>query len=252
MRALVHAELLKLRTRIAIGLVLATLALVCLTVSVSVPEAGDREAPIPIDDPTLFASAVGNSFGAPMVLVVLLGALAFTQEFRYGTVTPTYLAEPRRGRVLVAKWVSQALASVGISVATMIVAVPFSIVLIRARGGDVVVSAGFWKVVAAGFVVMVAYSVIGVSLGVLVRNQITVVAAVLAWMTAVEQILIGSFTSVGRWTPWGATNTVLDLARSIGLDGKLLSFPVAALLLLAYTALAAVLALALTPKRDVL
>ena len=35
--------------------------------------------------------------------MALVGVLAFTQEFRYGTITSTYLGEPRRPRVLVAK-----------------------------------------------------------------------------------------------------------------------------------------------------
>jgi hypothetical protein len=66
-------------------------------------EGGDKNAPVSLDDPGLLAGIVGIGFGVPEVIVVLLGGLAFTQEFRYGTATSTYLGEPRRTRVLVAK-----------------------------------------------------------------------------------------------------------------------------------------------------
>jgi len=111
-KALVQAEMLKLRsTRTPAGLLLATLALVALTVSAKVPEAGAQNPLVSLEDPRLLAVAVGTSFGVPLVLVVLLGALACTQEFRYGTATSTFLGEPRRTRVLLAKWLSQALSS---------------------------------------------------------------------------------------------------------------------------------------------
>ena len=106
MTAMVRAELLKLRTRAATGLLLATLALVALTVAVNVPTADAGRAPVSLHDPGLLAGVVGIGLGVPEVFIVLLGGLAFTQEFRYGTATATYLGEPRRGRVLLAKWLS--------------------------------------------------------------------------------------------------------------------------------------------------
>ena len=55
---------------------------------------------------------------------MLLGGLAFTQEFRHGTATATYLGEPRRGRVLLAKWLSLTLASIVVTSASLAVSVP--------------------------------------------------------------------------------------------------------------------------------
>jgi ABC-2 type transport system permease protein len=252
-KALVHAEVLKLRsTRTTAGLLLATLALVTLTVTVSVPKAGAENPPVSLDDPSLLAAAVGNGFGVPLVLVLLLGGIAFTQEFRYGTVTPTYLVEPRRTRILVAKVLSQALSSVVITAATLALSVMYGIALIRSRDGDVTAGAQFWQMVAAGFAVMAAYGVIGVAVGALVRNQVAAVVSVLVWMLAVEQIVIPAYPAVGRWMPGGATWALLQIGPSISLDGKLLSAPVGGLVLVGYTAAAVALALLVTPKRDVL
>ena len=183
-KALLHAELLKLRsTRTTAGLLLATLGLVALTVASGVPKVGAAEGPLSLDDPGLLADVVATCFGVPQVLMVLYGTLAFTQEFRYGTITSTYLGEPRRTRVLVAKWLALALVSAVITTATLALSVPFSSALIRSRDGDVTFAGHFWRVVAIGFVVMAAYGVIGVAIGALVRNQVAAVVGVIVWMT---------------------------------------------------------------------
>jgi hypothetical protein len=78
------------------------------------------------------------------------------------------------------------------------------------------------------------------------------VVGLLVWMLAVEQIVIPVFPVVGRWMPWGATSSLLQLGPSYGFDGELLSAPVGGLVLLGYATAAVALALRLTPKRDVL
>lgn len=253
MRALLDAELLKLRsTRATALLVLATLVLAVLTVATTVPGVLEENSPLSLDDPGLLAMVVGSGFGAPQVLMTLLGVLAFTQEFRYGTVTSTYLGEPRRARVFVAKGLSLALASVVITTLTLAVTMTLGIALIRSQDGDVTLAAQFWQTVAAGFVVMAAYGVAGVAIGALVPNQIAAVVGVLIWMLAVEQMVIPQFPEVGRWMPFGAAASLLQLGPSFGFDGVFLSAPVGGLLLAGYTAAAAALALVVTPRRDVL
>jgi ABC-2 type transport system permease protein len=252
-KALLHAELLKLRsTRTTAGLLLATLGLVALTVGSEVPKAGAAEGPLSLDDPGLLADVVATCFGVPPLLMVLYGTLAVTQEFRYGTITSTYLGEPSRARVLVAKWLALALVSAVITTATLALSVPLSSALIRSRDGDVTLAGRFWGVVAVGFVVLAAYGVIGVAIGALVRNQVAAVVGVVVWMTAVEYTVVPSFPDVGRWMPLGATSSLFQIGPTPEVVGNLLSVPVAGLVLLAYTAGAAGLALRFTPRRDVL
>jgi len=53
--------------------------------------------------------------------------------------------------------------------------------------------------------------------------------------------------------PWGSAGSLLQLGPSYGFhDGQLLSASVGGLVLAGYTAAAIVLALGITPKRDVL
>ncbi len=253
MRALVWAEVLKLRsTRTPLGLLLATLGLVALTVGVNVPEVGAEDAPVGLEDPEVLAGAVGISFGVPLVMAVLIGVLAYTQEFRYGTATSTYLVEPRRSKVLVAKWLSSALASVAVTVVTLALSVPLAAALIRSRDGAVAVTVQFWQMVGTEFAAMAAYGVIGVAVGALIRNQVAAVVGVLVWLLAVEQVVLVALPTVGRWLPGGATNALLQLGPAIGLDEKLLSPAAGGLVLVGYTAVAVTLALVVEPRRDVL
>lgn len=101
---------------------IATIAVVPLTVAADIPHAGTLDAPLRLDDPELLALAAGDGFMVPPVLAFLIGAVAFTQEYRYGTITPTQLVEPRRDRVLIAKFASVATASAAISTVTVAVA----------------------------------------------------------------------------------------------------------------------------------
>lgn len=253
MSALVRAELVKLRsTRSQPWLLLATLAMVVLTIAFTTPSAGAQNNPLSLDQPSLLAEIVGVSFGFPQVTMVILGVLSFTQEVRYGTVTSTFLVEPRRTRVLAAKGVGVVLASVVIATATLVVSLVVSAGMIHARHGNVTPRSEFWQMVAAAFAVMAMSGVIGVAIGVVVRNQIVGVIAVLVWMNAVDHVLLDALPAVGRWTPGGATYGLLQLGPAITTKQALLDVPVAGFLLAAYTAAIVLVAAAVAPRRDVL
>jgi ABC-2 type transport system permease protein len=251
--ALIRAELLKLRTtRTLPWLLLATLALVVVTVSANVASADPDDAALPLHHPALLGQVIGISFGVPQVLMTMLGALAFTQEVRYGTITSTFLVEPRRSRVLVAKAVALVTAAVAIAAATLVVSVALSMALIGAKDGNITAGRQFWQIVAAVFVAMVSYGLFGLALGALLRDQIVAVAAILVWLGPAEHLLIDALPEVGRWTPGGATFGLLQLGPALSTPGTLLDAAVGGLLLLGYTITAAALALTVAPRRDVL
>ena len=251
MTALICAELLKLCTRAHAGVLLVAMVFVPVAVSSEIPQPGKGGTALSIYDPDLLALASGTGFVVPMVFVALLGGVAVTQEFRYGTVTSTYLIEPRRHRILVAKGVALALASLLTTAVTLVVAVPVALALINSRGGEVAVGVRFWQTVAGGTAVMLVYAVVGVLIGALIRNQVVFVVAALVWMLAVEHMIIPAHMSVGRWLPVAAAYVVMQLGPSVDPDGELLSVAQSGLLLVAYAAAVVVLAVRLTPKRDI-
>jgi hypothetical protein len=250
--ALIRAELLKLRTRSLAGLLIATLALVPLTVATDIPRTTTSDASMQLADPRLLAVAIGDGFSVPLVLAFLVGSVAFTQEHRYGTITPTYLVEPRRHRVLIAKFGSIALASAAISTVAATVAVPCAVLLIDARNGSVHLGARFWQTLVVAYIVMAAYAIIGVAIGAVVRNQVTVIVTALIWMLAVEHLAIPRHPSIGRWMPLATTISLLQLRPVYDPDHELLSVLPSGLLLASYTTVAVGLALRLIPHRDVL
>jgi ABC-2 type transport system permease protein len=251
--ALVRAELLKLRsTRTPAWLLLATVAMVVVTVVASVPSASEPDAGLSLHEPALLARLVGISLGVPQVMMLLLGVLAFTQEIRYGTVSSTFLVEPRRDRVLVAKGVALVLAAAVTTTATLVVSCTVGTVAVSAKDGNVTAGPEFVQVVAAVFVVMMLYGLIGLATGALVRNQIVAVTGALVWLTAGEHLLLDALPQVARWTLSGATYGLLQLGPIVTTRGTLLDAPIGGLLLAGYTAAAGAVALVIAPRRDVL
>ena len=76
---------------------------------------------------TLAFSVAANT----SVLLLILGIIGMTQEYRHRTATPTFLTEPRRGRVIAAKLIAYAL-----------VAVPFALLIVAVNVLVVTVYAG--------------------------------------------------------------------------------------------------------------
>lgn len=251
MTALVRAELLKLRTvRLPFWLLVATLLLVALGVTATVLTAGIEGNPLQADDPDLLAVAVANA-SSGNVLLAVLGIMVLTQEYRFGTATPSFLTTPRRGRLVAAKLVAVALAGALFAVLSLLLAVVLAYPLVAVKGGDPVLDRQVLEVLAACLLVLVVYGPIGLGVGALVRNQVAAVVATLAWMFVVEQLLVALLPEIGRWTPGGATAAVLQLGDvATGGNGELLPGWGGVALLAAYAVVLAGLGARLTLRRD--
>jgi ABC-2 type transport system permease protein len=250
MTALVRAELLKLRTvRLPLWLLVTTLLLVALSVAATVLTAGVEGNPLQLDDPELLARSVASASGGNVLLVVL-GILMLTQEFRFGTATPSFLTTPKRGLVVVAKLVAVVVAGAVFAVVSVLVALGLSLALIALRGDDAVFDAAVLQVLGASVLVLLLYGPIGIGVGALVRNQIAAVVAALAWMFVLEQLLVALLPEVGRWTPGGATASLLRLGDVATARGELLPAWAGALVLVAYALVLSAVGARLTLRRD--
>ncbi|MDQ3503615.1 MAG: ABC transporter permease [Actinomycetota bacterium] len=250
MTALVRAELLKLRTvRLPLWLLLTTLLLVVLGVLATVLTAGLEGAPLERDDPDLLARSVASASSGNIVILIL-GILTLTQEFRFGTATPSFLVTPKRGRVLVAKLFAISVAGVGFALVSAVLAVGASAALIALRDGVLSWDMNVLEELAGVVLVMVLYGPIGIAVGALVRNQIAAVVGALAWTFIAEQLLVALLPDVGRWTPGGASSAVLQLGELATTRGELLPVWGGAALLVAYALVLSLLATRLTLRRD--
>ena len=113
---LVRSEWTKLfTTRVWIGLLLGACVMVAgfaaLFTGFAGPEQNGQPGIPPVGDPTFEKLAFAASTNAT-VLFLILGIIGMTQEYRHRTATPTFLAEPRRWHVVVAKLLAYALVAV--------------------------------------------------------------------------------------------------------------------------------------------
>lgn len=242
MNALVAAELLKLRTtRTTWALLAGMLALVALGVSVGV--ARGIHPPVATDDELrrTFSAA-----GAGWLFVLALGVLATAGEFRHGTAARTFLAEPRRARVVFAKIAALGIAGLCFGLiataATLALALPW----LRARGVHVsVADAAVWRVVVGSIATTAVYGPIGVAVGALLRNQFAALIAVCAWGLGVEPALGALWPGAAPYFPDGAASAVTRAPLP-----HLLPTAWGALLFAGYAAAFAVAAVHTTIRRD--
>ena len=248
MRRLVRTELLKQRTTRTFVFGVALAPVVGALVTYANYSLAGKQGNDPLG-PQSLVQALGAPASVITLIALLLGVLGMAGEYRHHTVTTTFLATPRRGRVVVAKILAHVLVGALMGLATMaaaaLVAVPWlasSDVALHVDG-DVVR-------VAAGMVVAPAlYAALGVTIGALVRNQTTAIATVLVWMLAVEGILGQVFHSAAfvGWLP----SAVGGSLTYVGTGPPDLTMPVAAVAFLAYVLVFGFLGVRLTTRRDI-
>jgi len=134
------------------------------------------------------------------VFPLILGALAVTSEYRYQTLTPTFLATPRRGRVLVAKLLVLAKGGALYGLVGLVAAIGLGAPILTATGIDPALDESeTWLLAARVVLAMALWAVIGVGVGTLIPNQIASIIVVLAFTQFIEPILrFGS--SIWEWT----------------------------------------------------
>lgn len=242
MIAQLRSELLKQRsTQTTLFLFLAMVGFVALAVTMHVIALSP--ARLSTNAHQLDVFQIGTR--AAMIFAGLAGALAITAEIRFGTIRPTFLVEPRRSPVVVAKLAVGALAGIvyGLLAEGLMAAAAATAFSIRGipnelTGGD------YARILAGGGAAAALWAIIGVGVGALIGNQVATLVGILAWMFLVESVSEGFVPGAAKLMPGGAG---LSLA---GNEDKL-SLAVAALLLLGYAAAAAATGWFATLRRDV-
>jgi ABC-2 type transport system permease protein len=184
------------------------------------------------------------------VLLLILGIIGMTQEYRHRTATPTFLVAPRRGRVVAAKLIAYALAAVPIGLLVIATNVLVVEVYAGARGAAPSLTGDNLRVLAGAWAALVIYAVIGVGIGALLRNQVGAIVGALVYLFVVEGIVIRAIPAIAplfKWLPGGA----LEAMTATLDDTDLLAPWQGALLLISYGLVAAVLGTLFAVRRDV-
>lgn len=199
------------------------------------------------------ATALGYVF--PLVM----GALIITSEVRHQTLTPTFLFEPRRGVVLVAKLVVAGVLGIAFGLAGVAGALAGGAPVLVFQ--DIPLLLGDTEVLTALALTTLAlglWALIGVGLGSLLPNQVASIVVILAFTQFVEPILrigLAAFEvtqGVARFLPGAAAESVVGSSLyTVGGGLELLERWQGALVLLVYVAVLTLLGKKLTIDRDI-
>ena len=245
MTTLIRIELMKLRTTPAAFVALAlAFFLTCASVLTTILLAGQPgTTPVGSVDNVSHVLAIGvvTSFS-----MLILGVMLSAGEDRHRTSLGTYLAEPRRGRVLLAKLVTAALTGALGGAVIFGLDLAIALPLYAARGVNhlPVDVASLW----IGTTLLTAcFGLLGVALGALTRNTVAAIIGALVWAAVIElAVLQPLFPSLAKWLPTGAAVSLTTATD----HSALLAPPIAALVLVGWAALVAMLAARITLRRE--
>lgn len=246
MRAQVRSELLKQRsTSTNLGLLVGMLGLVLFAELLHGVGLAAEHLDTRADQLITFGR--GEFLG--VLFAGLVGALSITGEFRHGTIRPTLLATPQRGRVIAAKVVVSTVVGAGFGLAASALAAGAGAAALRMRGIDVELAGGDYALLVAGGAAAAAlWAAIGVGVGAVVRSQVPTVVGVCAWLLFVEGLLAGDALDldVSRFAPGAAAEAIS------GQDpGALLAPALGAVVLAVYAVGAIAAGWLATERRDV-
>ena len=222
---------------------------------------GQGTPQIPADALPPIIYSIAHSIG--YVFPLLLGTLAVTGEFRHQTLTPTFLATPKRGKVLAAKLVVMAIFGALYGVVAVIAAVgPGAAILSIDDGVTGLDDGDLWAMFARIVLAMALWAIIGVGVGALIPNQVAAIVVVLAFTQFIEPILrtVAAFVdwaaNIGDYLPGAAGDTLAgaSIFTALGMSAgetPALEWWHGGLLLLAYALVATVVGYLVAWRRDV-
>lgn len=239
MTDLLRSEFIKTTTtRLVIWMGIATLllSLLYLAIPLGLGLAVDEAA---FNDPAFISSLFATTLSAAM-FAMLLGIVAMTAEFRHNTIAPTFLATPKRERVLAAKAIVLAGIGAALGLAVYLVNVLVVLVVLATKvhasipWATCFQSAG-WTML--GFALFAAF---GVTFGALLRGQATAIVVAVLWLLIAEGIVSVIRPEIGKWLPG-------QVLQGLGSDQSVISIAV----LFAYIAAFGLAAALTTLRRDV-
>ncbi len=200
---------------------------------------------------TIYAS---SPFQGAYIFAMILGITGMTGEYRYQTITPTFLATPKRARVVAGKMVAHLFFGIGYGIVAVLGALLVGGAIIAARGYDLGFGADrLWPSVALAVLAVGLWTLLGIGIGTLIRNQVAAVLVAVFVTFLVEPLATfvlaaNDLDNVVKWLPTNASTALTSPGTSL-LD--YLPWWAGGLVLLGYAALLAGLGVRLSVRRDI-
>lgn len=231
-----------------------------LLASIATGALGGAAGPqVPADALPPVIYSIATSFG--YVFPLLVGTLMVTTEFRHKTLTPTFLATPRRGVALTAKVVIGVVMGALFGLLGLVATVVPGAIILAASGLDTALgSSDTWALAGRMLLAFVLWTLVGIGVGSVVRNQVVAIVLVLAFTQFVEPIarLAGGFVEalqpVAGVLPGAASDALVGasaFSMSMPTPSEPIEWWVGGLVLLAYAIVFLVLGQFTSWRRDV-
>jgi ABC-2 type transport system permease protein len=258
---LVRSELTKiLSTRLWWGLLVGVAIYAVIQAAASAAFAGVDAGPgAPMSPGLDTAEALrgvyaSSAFAAAYIFALVIGVTGMTGEYRYETATPTFLATPRRAWVVVAKGAAHLLVGLGYGLVATVCTFVAGGVVVLVRGHDLGLGTdGLWRAVALAVLAVALWTMVGIGIGTLIRNQIAALLVAVAVTFLVEPLVsLGLYAAdldaVGKWLPSTASTAMTSPPTAYG---ELLPWWGGALVLAGYALVFGAFGVWLTVRRDV-
>lgn len=261
MTGLVRSELRKISsTRLWWGLLIGAVLFTALQAGITAgfagvdPGGGQPPSP-PLDtDEAIRSVYVTSAFAGTYIFALILGITGMTGEYRYKTITPTFLVTPRRPRVVIAKMLAHLGFGFGYAVAGLVAAFVVGGIVISLRDFPLGYGADqLWSGAVLATLAVALWTLLGIGIGTLIRNQIAAIMVAVFVTFLVEPIATFALNSIDldwvvKWLPTNASAALTSPGDSF-LD--YLDWWVGGLVLIGYAVVLGGLGLLLSVRRDV-
>jgi ABC-type transport system involved in multi-copper enzyme maturation permease subunit len=177
--------------------------------------------------------------------------MSIAAEIRHGTIRPTFLATPRRERVIAAKLTASVATGVAVGLLAEALTAGIEATGLALRGIHIQLTAGdYVQLLAGGAAAAGLFSAIGLGIGAVVRQQVGAVAGLVIWLLLIETTLIGNVPSAGKFAPGAAAGAIAGAVQTQSAS-QLVAPAIGVLLLVLYAAIASAAGTVLTNRRDV-
>jgi ABC-2 type transport system permease protein len=220
------------------------------------PDSGGPRLP-GLDNAAMISTVYTAGLSTAYLLTLTVGVMSIGSEYRHKTITSTFLATPRRVRVMVAKVISLLGIGAFYGLVFLLGSVAAGATTIAVKGFSPVPDVGpITRTLALSLLVLGLWALIGLGAGILIPNQVAaiLIAVGAAWIVLPLAGLLLGLVSWGSgivpYLPNEATSAMVGAVNTSS-TVELLSWWAGALVLVAYAAVLAGIGSMLTVRRDV-
>lgn len=180
------------------------------------------------DDAQIANTVYTAGLSVGYLLMLVIGVVQIGAEYRHHTITSTFLSQPHRARVMLAKVLALVVIGAGYGVLSLVGSVLVGAVTLQARGADPFPSGQVLRTLLLSLLVLGLWALIGLGAGILIPNQVAalLIAVGVAWI--VEPLLGVAISAwdfgkehVALYLPSSASQAVINGAQTSTSDVRL-------------------------------